>query len=293
MNPLDLVKLTPLMQRTGGRAEIKVGLIDGPVAMDHPDFAGQNILQVGRKLSASCSRSSSFACSHGTFVAGVLGGKRNSAAPAICPDCTLLVRPIFPEAESLDGDIPTAKPEELALAIVEVVNAGAKVVNLSAALAHLSAQGEGVLAQALDHALRNAVIIVAAAGNQGTVGGSSITRHPWVVPVTGCDLDGRPTSDANLGNSIGHNGLMAPAREITSLGADGKPRTSGGTSAAAPFVTGTIALLWSEFPSASATVIRMALRAGSQSIRTTVVPPLLDAWKAYEAISASNGRKAS
>jgi hypothetical protein len=42
MGPLELVKLPVLMQRTSGRADICVGLIDGPVLFDHPDVAGQN-----------------------------------------------------------------------------------------------------------------------------------------------------------------------------------------------------------------------------------------------------------
>jgi len=293
MGPLELVKLTPLMQRTSGRPEIKVGLIDGPVAMDHPDLAGQNVQEVTGKSAAACSRASSVACMHGTFVAGMLSAKRASIAPAICPGCTLLVRPIFPESASANGDMPSAQPEELASAIVETVSAGARVINLSAALAQPSAKGERALSEALDYAARQNVIVVAAAGNQAAVGSSAITRHPWVISVAGCDLQGRPTAESNIGNSIGRNGLMAPARDITSLGTDGKPHTSGGTSAAAPFVTGTIALLLSEFPSASAFAVKMALRGQNAVSRRAVVPPLLDAWAAYQAMSASSRRNAS
>ena len=43
MNPLDLVKLTALIERTSGRLEIMIGLADSPVAMDHPDLVGENI----------------------------------------------------------------------------------------------------------------------------------------------------------------------------------------------------------------------------------------------------------
>ena len=54
---------------------------------------------------------------------------------------------------------------------------------------------------------------------------------------------------SNFGNSIGRRGLSAPGDGITSLrDADGNAPTFGGTSAAAPFVTGTIALLKSVFP---------------------------------------------
>ena len=95
MGALDAVQLTPLMDRTSGRAAIKVGLIDGPVFLTHPDLAQKNIQEVPGKLRGTCSRVQSAACLHGTFVAGMLCARRGSVAPAICPGCTLLVRPIF------------------------------------------------------------------------------------------------------------------------------------------------------------------------------------------------------
>jgi subtilisin family serine protease len=286
MDPLELVKLTLLMQRTSGRAEIQIALIDGPVAMNHSDLTGRNIQEVTGKSVATCSRASSVACMHGTFVAGILCARRGSVAPAICPDCTLLVRPIFSEVTAANGDMPSASPEELASALVETVNAGARVVNLSAALLQSSAQGERELEQALGYAAGHNVIVVAAAGNQGTVGSSVVTRHAWVVPVAGCDLQGRLTPESNLGNSIGRNGVMAPGKDINSLGTSGKPQTLGGTSAAAPFVTGTIALLWSEFPNASAAVIKSAVIQAAQR-RRAIAPPLLNASAAFEAVSAA------
>ena len=39
---LDLVRLGPSMARTSGRPEISISLIDGPVALDHPDLAAEN-----------------------------------------------------------------------------------------------------------------------------------------------------------------------------------------------------------------------------------------------------------
>jgi subtilisin family serine protease len=279
MDPLNLVKLTPLMERTSGLPKIKVGLIDGPVVLDHPDLATENILEISGKLSGTCTKASSTACMHGTFVAGILCARRNSSAPAICPNCTLLVCSIFSETISGDGQLPSATPEELAAAIFECINAGARVLNLSAALAQPSSKGERKLEEALNYAARRGVIAVAAAGNQGTLGSSAITRHPWVIPVVACDLRCRPVSQSNLGNSIGRRGLSAPGEDITSLGTDGEPRTLGGTSAAAPFVTGSIALLWSEFPAVTAAEMKFAVTYSQR--RTTVVPPLLDAWAAY------------
>jgi subtilisin family serine protease len=232
---------------------------------------------------------------HGTFVAGILSARRGSEAPSISPGCTLLVRPIFAETASGNPDMPSATPEELATAIIDCVDAGAHVINLSAALAQPSAKGERRLEEALDYSAKRGAVVVAAAGNQGTVGSSAITRHQWVIPVIACDLRGRPISYSNLGNSIGRRGLSAPGDGITSLGVNGKPPTFGGTSAAAPFVTGAIALLKSIFPDATAAELKIAVTRAHVVRRSTVVPPLLNAWRAYrimaEAHSPVRGEK--
>jgi subtilisin family serine protease len=275
------------MNRTSGRPEIRVGLIDGPVLVAHPDLATENIQEVPGNLQGTCASAKSAACLHGTFVAGMLLARRGSSAPAICPECTLLVRPIFSETSSANGDMPSATPEELAQAITDCTKAGARVLNLSAALAQPSSKGERLLEQALDYAAARQVISVAAAGNQGTLGSSAITRHPSVIPVAACDFEGKPLRESNLGSSIGRRGLMAPGDGITSLGTNGKPKTFGGTSAAAPFVTGTIALLWSEFPRAGAAEIRLAVTGCGRQPRKALVPRLLDAWAAYQVMSST------
>jgi subtilisin family serine protease len=291
MKPVDLIKLTPLMNLTSGDSQVKVGLIDGPVFKDHPDISNANLYEIGTRGQSSCAQSGSAACQHGTFVAGILCAKRSSPAPAICPDCTLLVRPIFSESMPANAQMPSATPDELAEAITDCVKAGARVINLSAALAQPSTSGERALEAALDFALRRGVIVVVAAGNQGMVGSSALTRHPWAIPVVSYDLRGWPLGHSNFGNSIGRGGLGAPGEAITSLGTDGQAATSGGTSAAAPFVTGAIALLWSEFPDSPAFKLKLAVTAASGQRRDTVVPPLLDAWAAYQILAAERKGK--
>ncbi|HLF27326.1 MAG TPA: S8 family serine peptidase [Anaerolineae bacterium] len=284
MDPLGLVHLTPLMQVTSGRPEIKLALIDGPVVISHPDLVSDHIQEIPGSLRGSCARASSTACIHGTFVAGILSGRRGSSAPALCPNCTLLVRPIFVETTSRNGLMPSAKPADVAAAMIDCIDAGAHIINLSVALAQPSSHGEREFGSALDYAARRGVIVVAAAGNQGTLGSSAITRHPWVIPVASCDLHGRPTAYSNLGGSIGKRGLSAPGESITSLGTAGKPHTLSGTSMAAPFVTGAMALLWSASPTATAAEVKLAAVPTHTVHRTTVVPPLLNAWAAYQTL---------
>lgn len=285
---LGLVGLSPLMARTSGRPEISIALIDGPVAINHPDLPAGNIRQIPGHLPTMCVGGSNTACAHGTFVAGVLVARRGSVAPSICPGCTLLVRPIFAEAIPEGELLPGATAEQLAEAIIEVTDAGARIVNLSLALQGPSSRGESALEQALNHALRRGVLVIAAAGNQGAVGSSAITRHPWIIPVVAYDLRGHPMNISNLGGSIGRCGLGAPGDAITSLGAIAEPVTMGGTSAATPFVTGAVALMWSEFPNASAAEVRSAVTQAGVRRRTAIVPPLLDAWAGYQIMSRTH-----
>ena len=107
------------------------------------------------------------------------------------------------EAINGNGQMPSATPEELATAIIDSVNAGARVINLSSALIESSPKGEIKLEDALNYAAHRGTITVAAAGNQGMVGSSAITRHPWVIPVAACDAQGRPLPETNLGSSSG------------------------------------------------------------------------------------------
>ncbi len=274
---LDFVGLTALMELTEGRNEVRVALIDGPVALNHPELAGDRLRMLHAE--GSCDKYSSSACRHGTFIAGVMFAKRSSSTPGICPNCTLLVRPVFSEGH----EMVRADHKELALAVKECVDAGARVINLSLALAQFSSSGLTELAEAIHFALRRGTLIVAAAGNQGTISTSVITRHPWVIPVAACDRRGGPTRHSNIGPSIGQRGLSAPGESIAGIGPEGQPATLGGTSAATPFVTGAIALLLSEFPQATAAQIKSAITPHKLG-RAPLVPPLLNAWQGYQVL---------
>jgi hypothetical protein len=92
MEVLDLVTLTPLMERTRGRPEVAIGLIDGPIVKDHVYCDGQNIRVLSGARAAGCSQLNSVAFQHGTFAAGMPLAKRSSTAPAICPGEFLLAR---------------------------------------------------------------------------------------------------------------------------------------------------------------------------------------------------------
>src|SRR5258708_5715803 len=120
------------MSESTGHPSIVIGILDGPVAR-HPDLCG---LEADYEPAGKESR-------HGTLVAGVLAARRGSATPGICPSCRLVVRPIF----TGDG-VPNTDPAIVADQIVDCIDAGARLLNISAAYVFPSGAGNSRLTMA-------------------------------------------------------------------------------------------------------------------------------------------------
>jgi hypothetical protein len=278
-----LLELDSLLTATKGNPQIKIGMIDGPVAA-HPDLVGARLQTLLTDSTATCQNLESPACQHGTFIAGILCGKRESQAIAISPDCTVLVRPIFCEETSSQPNCPEVTPAELTTAIKETIDAGAQVINLSLGLASTALLDYPALQGIFNYALQKGVLLVAASGNQGSLGPVPLFKHPWVIPVAACNLEGRLATGSNIGLSVGKRGLMAPGVEVRSTAAGGDYISMSGTSVAVPFVTGTIALLWGLFPETTAAEMRQAILRPSLP-RRSVSPPLLNGRESWQALS--------
>lgn len=273
---MDLVGLRPLMDMTSGSADVVVAMIDGPIAFQHPALApGVGPLFV--EGAGDCVSGSSPACRHGTFIAGILFASRESGlGPAICPGCTLLNRPIL--REDPGGGLYDVVPAELSRSIIEVIDQGAMIVNLSLSVSNTVMSQDRQISDALDYALNSGAVVVAATGNEGLVSSSTITRHPAVVPVVSYDAVGNPAKSSNLSATAARRGIGAPGVRIQSLDSAGGTIELSGTSFAAAFVTGVSALLWSLFPRAGPAQIKAALIAGEgRRKRSAMIPPLLSA----------------
>jgi len=273
------------MLATSGNLDVKIGLIDGPIDFDHPDFVGSRFRSIRESQLAACKTASSVACMHGTFVAGILSGRRGGSAPAICPSCEIVLRPVFVE-EASERSFPTSTSKELSNAIIETVNAGARIINLSLGLSGSSLTVHPELERAFNYARQHDVIVVAAAGNQASIGYVPHLNHSWIIPVVACDELGRISPESNIGPSIGNRGLMAPGVNITSTSPGGRYAQMSGTSVATPFVTGAIALLWSEFPKATAVEIKHFLTVATVHRRRTIIPPMLNAEAAWNSLKS-------
>lgn len=274
----DAVNLRELMQASAGSAQVPIGLVDGPVA-ELPELASVRWVGARPRSNSACAGA---AWRHGTAVTGILHAQRGSSAVGVCPQCPLLVRPIFMDVSAHQARSGVGV-ENAGWAIVHCVDAGVRIVNLSVAPARLSPGAEHALEEALAYATRKGVLVVAAAGNHGTVASSALTRHTSVLPVVACDHAGRPTRHSNLGPSLGRRGLRAPGEALASLDPSGEPIGFSGTSAATPVVTGAAALLWSLAPRATLGQLKTALLGPDR--RRSVTPPLLNAGEAYRALT--------
>src|SRR5829696_1127740 len=179
MNPLAQTRLHSLMNISSGHPDIRIGVIDGPVDFTHPAFQESRIRTVKDSQLGACKNATSIACSHGTFIAGLLCAKRGFSAPAICPNCKFIFNPIFKEEANNTNNknmmiVPSVTSEELANAIIETIDAGARIINLGLGLSSSSLTTYSKLQQAYDYALHKGVIIVVAAGNYGYIGNISL-----------------------------------------------------------------------------------------------------------------------
>ena len=46
MGPLELVRLSAIMERTSGSPHVRIGFIDGPVLTHHPDLTGDHFREL-------------------------------------------------------------------------------------------------------------------------------------------------------------------------------------------------------------------------------------------------------
>lgn len=183
----------------------------------------------------------------------------NTFATAAAPGDGNTFEGVAPQAKILSIKVTNSENQgisstTLASAIVDAVNAGAKVINVS-----IDTPGDSTaLRNAVYYALAKNVVVVAAVGNDKPTssGGTTTTQtgpfypanYPGVLSVGAVDDHGDLASFSDIKTNVS---VTAPGVDVTST----FPGTSGnayaadeGTSFAAPFVSGLAALLLSRYP---------------------------------------------
>jgi type VII secretion-associated serine protease mycosin len=225
-------------------AGITVAVIDSGVSATHPALSGK-VLE-GRDFVQPSTLGQCDEVAHGTLVAGVIAGRKpeNSVFTGIAPKSSILPVRVL---RDLKKDLDPTTPSRIAEAIEWAVDNDADVINLS-----LTTDPTPVLERAIDDALDQGVVLVAAAGNEGGSDGTEQTAYPaaydGVIAVAGIDRDGHHVNTSTSGAYVD---VAAPGAEV-----DGPmPRgdgyahfTDGGTSFATAYVSGLAALIRSADP---------------------------------------------
>lgn len=179
---------------------------------------------------------------HGTHVAAIVGAGHDNAlgVAGVAPNAVIM--PLKFLDSRGNGDLSNA-----ARAIRYAVDNGARIINASWTGGGYNAQ----LDEAIAYAASRGVIFVAAAGNNRrnidvTPSYPAAYRHPNVVVVGAADAGGNRARFSNYGSRSVH--VLAPGDAILSAWVGAGYRVMSGTSMAAPFVSGVLALGIGMFP---------------------------------------------
>ena len=247
--------------RSTGSSNVKVAVLDTGVDGSHPDLTGNIAEQVdlssGHKVSHQIGTDND-TCNvgHGTFVAGVIGamGNNTSGVAGVAWDVSIVDVSLTSPA-SRCGILDSAIILGLKYVTVDHPGGPVDIVNLS--LGGVSDSCPASVQSALDDARTGGTIVVAAAGNEQlrTAGVASVPAScNGVMSVGSVGETGTvaPYSNENEWVDIAApGGDTSNGRGIVSTAVGGGYAIEEGTSFAAPYVAGAMALLLSIDPALS------------------------------------------
>jgi cyanobactin maturation PatA/PatG family protease len=238
---MTIVGLKELWAETLGDSQICVAVLDGPVEQSHPSLAAADLTQ--RETLASDSDDRGSASQHGTHVSSVIFGQHDGSVKGIAPHCRGVIVPIF--KDGADGSIAPCSQLDLARAIMQAIQEGAHIINISGGELSSSGTAHPLLADAVQNCVNNNILIVAAAGNEGCECVHVPGALPSVLAVGAMNVQGLPLGFSNWGDKYRLQGVLAPGENILGATPDGGTATQSGTSYATPIVSGIAALLLS------------------------------------------------
>ena len=233
-----LTSLGPAQSAMLGDPGICVAVLDGPVDLSHPCFAGADIRRLDTLVQDPAGQGPMSV--HGTHVTSLIFGQPGSPVTGIAPQCRGLIAPVF-----RDFDERRLSQLDLARAIEQAVQEGAHIINISGGQQASDGQAEDILERALRLCEDNNVLVVAAVGNDGCPCLHVPAAVPSVLGVGALGTDGKPLETSNWGDAYRSNGILAPGENIKGAAPGGGTASLTGSSFATPIVSGAAALLLS------------------------------------------------
>ncbi|MGC6508699.1 MAG: S8 family peptidase [Myxococcota bacterium] len=239
---LDFLEMSTLHQSTLGDSGIRLAVIDSGIDIAHPDLL-QHIeprdthgsdADPSPEPGEFCYDSSDICDDHGTAVSGIMLATANNQTGMVglCPDCTLIPIKMLGEGNgSLSSDIA---------AFEHAITHDAAVINNSWGYV-MPTVAPDALAESIRRAQtipRNglgALVVFAAGNDDREIIDGELCTLPEVLCVSAIDSYGRPTAYTNFGAAID---VAAPSATVSIAPNENTTVTFGGTSAAAPVVSG-------------------------------------------------------
>ncbi len=231
---------------------------------------------------------------HGTHVAGIIAAERNNGlgVNGVANNVEIMSVRAVPNGDEYDKDI--------ALGIRYAVDNGASIINCSFGKSY-SPKAEWVY-DAIKYAAANDVLIVHAAGNDGAnLDDPANPNYPNDQINNGPEIADNVITVGSLENQYGSEmvssfsnygkinvDIFAPGGKIYSTLNNNTYDFQGGTSMAAPAVSGIAALIRSYYPKLSAAQVKkIILESGLSTTSTVVLGGEVENAKNFEAISSS------
>ena len=241
---------------------VTIAVIDTGIDDTHPDLVGTVI--AGRDFSGVGAPDGTAgvgpAGHHGTMVASLIAGQGSDlvGVRGVAPGANLLSLSVGAGIKGADTDT------QIAQAVVWAVDQGADIINIS--LSRNSKTWPKSWDSAFGYAFENDVVVVAASGNRlgEQANPSAPATIPGVVAVGGVSKD---RVGAEFASTTGISlAVTAPAEDLVGSYPGGQVRDWAGSSAAAPLVSGLMALMLEADPSASANDLIQRLIASSTDL---------------------------
>lgn len=240
-----LVGLEAAWDRSTGRGCPPLVAVLDTGALPHEDVGASFYLPPGVKLDVAdddpdpTDRTTGNTFGHGLMVASILGAQTNNGRGMAGVTWGRYVVPIkvFRDGASGTTTADIAKGLDLARIL------GARVANLSLGGENTS---DPVLERAISQARASGVVVVAAAGNDGTYGVFFPASLAGVIAVGAVDNTKQRASFSSYGPELD---LVAPGVNVLVAGPSGDYLLGSGTSFSSPVVAGVVALYMSRYAS--------------------------------------------
>jgi thermitase len=232
-----------------------VAVVDTGVDLGHADLAAHLLPgSAANCLTGTCSGAVSAADDngHGTHVAGIAAAVTNNGTGVAGVSINSSIMAVKALNSSGSGSYAA-----ISSGIKWAVDHGADVINLSLGGYSYSS----TLCGAVSYAVSNGVVLVAAAGNDGSSQPLYPASCPGAIGVAATNSSDGTASWSNYGSP--NVFVSAPGVSIYSTYLGGGYATMSGTSMATPFVAGLAGLLVAQVPSRTATDVRVILASTS------------------------------